>query len=73
MQKNPDQRHVLDHIGKISGVITVPVIHASKCPQSRFVAVARKSERNFCNLQQLCLRKEGTLLPACAFPFLGGR
>src|ERR1700748_2959662 len=35
---------------------------------SRFMAVARKSERNFCNLQQLCPRKDGTLFPARAFP-----
>src|ERR1700744_1150961 len=34
---------------------------------SRFVAVARKSERNFCNLQQLCPRKDGTLFRGRAF------
>ena len=72
MQKYPDQREMLDHIGEVSRVIAVPIIHASNCPPSRFLAVARKSERNFCNLQQLCPRKEGTLFPAHAFPFRVG-
>jgi hypothetical protein len=36
------------------------------------VAVARKSERNFCNLQQFCPRKDGTLFPRRAFRFWVG-
>ena len=43
MQKNCDQRDVLDHIGEVPRVITVPVIHASNCPRGH--ALWRSQEK----------------------------